>query len=37
MTTISLVLVLAALFAFVAGQLLLKKAMDAAHLADFGR
>ena len=35
MTTISLVLVLAALLAFVAGQLLLKKAMDAAHLSGF--
>jgi len=35
MTTISLVLVLAALLAFVAGQLLLKKAMDAANLHGF--
>jgi len=35
MTTISLVLVLAALLAFVAGQLLLKKAMDAANLHSF--
>ena len=35
MTAISLVLVLTALFAFVAGQLLLKKAMDAANLAGF--
>ena len=35
MTAISLVLVLAALFAFVAGQLLLKKAMDAANLSGF--
>lgn len=35
MTTLSLVLVLAALLAFVAGQLLLKKAMDAANLHGF--
>jgi drug/metabolite transporter (DMT)-like permease len=35
MTAISLVLVLTALFAFVAGQLLLKKAMDAANLSGF--
>ena len=35
MTTISLVLVLTALIAFVAGQLLLKKAMDAANLSGF--
>lgn len=35
MTTLSLVLVLAALVAFVAGQLLLKKAMDAANLSGF--
>lgn len=35
MTTISLILVLTALIAFVAGQLLLKKAMDAANLAGF--
>jgi undecaprenyl phosphate-alpha-L-ara4N flippase subunit ArnE len=35
MTTISLVLVLIALLAFVAGQLLLKKAMDAANLGGF--
>lgn len=35
MTPISLVLVLAALIAFVAGQLLLKKAMDAANLSGF--
>ena len=35
MTAISLVLVLAALLAFVAGQLLLKKAMDAAGVAGF--
>ena len=35
MTTISLVLVLIALLAFVAGQLLLKKAMDAANLHGF--
>jgi uncharacterized membrane protein len=35
MTTISLVLVLTALIAFVAGQLLLKKAMDAANLVGF--
>ena len=35
MTTISLVLVLTALLAFVAGQLLLKKAMDAANLYGF--
>lgn len=35
MTPISLVLVLAALVAFVAGQLLLKKAMDAANLSGF--
>jgi undecaprenyl phosphate-alpha-L-ara4N flippase subunit ArnE len=35
MTTISLVLVLAALLAFVAGQLLLKKGMDAANLHGF--
>jgi len=34
-TTISLVLVLTALSAFVAGQLLLKKAMDAANLSGF--
>lgn len=35
MTPISLVLVFTALLAFVAGQLLLKKAMDAANLAGF--
>ena len=35
MTAISLVLVLTALLAFVAGQLLLKKAMDAANLSGF--
>lgn len=35
MTTISLVLVFVALLAFVAGQLLLKKAMDAANLYGF--
>lgn len=35
MTTIALVVVLAALLAFVAGQLLLKKAMDAANLHGF--
>ena len=35
MTATSLVLVLIALFAFVAGQLLLKKAMDAANLFGF--
>jgi len=35
MNTISLVLVLIALLAFVAGQLLLKKAMDAANLCGF--
>ena len=35
MTTLSLVLVLTALIAFVAGQLLLKKAMDAANVAGF--
>ena len=35
MTTISLVLVLTALIAFVAGQLLLKKAMDASHASGF--
>lgn len=35
MTTISLVLVLTALIAFVAGQLLLKRAMDAANLSGF--
>jgi undecaprenyl phosphate-alpha-L-ara4N flippase subunit ArnE len=35
MTAISLVLVLTALIAFVAGQLLLKKAMDAANLSGF--
>ena len=35
MTTISLVLVFTALLAFVAGQLLLKKAMDAANLSGF--
>ncbi|HYJ04027.1 MAG TPA: EamA family transporter [Chthoniobacterales bacterium] len=35
MTIISLVLVFIALFAFVAGQLLLKKAMDAANLSGF--
>lgn len=35
MRTISLVLVLIALVAFVAGQLLLKKAMDAANVAGF--
>lgn len=35
MTAISLILVLTALFAFVAGQLLLKKAMDAANLSGF--
>jgi undecaprenyl phosphate-alpha-L-ara4N flippase subunit ArnE len=35
MTTLSLVLVLVALLAFVAGQLLLKKAMDAANLRGF--
>jgi uncharacterized membrane protein len=34
-TTISLVLVFTALLAFVAGQLLLKKAMDAANLSGF--
>jgi uncharacterized membrane protein len=35
MTPISLVLVFTALLAFVAGQLLLKKAMDAANLSGF--
>lgn len=35
MTTISLVLVLTALIVFVAGQLLLKKAMDAANVVGF--
>jgi undecaprenyl phosphate-alpha-L-ara4N flippase subunit ArnE len=35
MKTISLALVLIALIAFVAGQLLLKKAMDAANLHGF--
>jgi len=35
MTTISLVLVLTALIAFVAGQLLLKKAMDASNVGGF--
>ena len=35
MTALSLVLVLTALVAFVAGQLFLKKAMDAANLAGF--
>ena len=35
MTTVSLVLVLAALLAFVVGQLLLKKAMDAGNLYGF--
>ena len=35
MTTISLVLVLTALIAFVAGQLLLKKAMDASNADGF--
>jgi uncharacterized membrane protein len=35
LTTISLVLVFTALLAFVAGQLLLKKAMDAANLSGF--
>jgi uncharacterized membrane protein len=35
MTTLSLVLVLTALIAFVAGQLFLKKAMDAANLSGF--
>lgn len=35
MTAISLVLVFTALLAFVAGQLLLKKAMDAANRAGF--
>jgi len=35
MTAISLVLVLTALVAFVAGQLLLKKAMDGANISGF--
>ena len=35
MTAISLVLVLTALVAFVAGQLLLKKAMDVANVSGF--
>ena len=35
MTPISLVLVFTALIAFVAGQILLKKAMDAANLSGF--